>query len=127
MRVVFRKGVDEAWVRDTVSGLPFLELLGKRVLLRVELDDASALVKLTFRSDELDSEDPDGGFRLNVQPASSEALGPTLEVARHNDGRLADDIPVITEKQTLRKLQRRLEALDEYDSSRIRAFGSGSF
>ena len=124
MKALFTKETSDGQLRAAVDAIPFAELLGQRVLLRAEPDAGGGGVRLIFRKDVAGSNDPDGGLCVNVV-SQTEVLGPVVATARIKGGDQMD--AVIREKQVLRKIQRSLESVDGYVSSRIRAFGSGSF
>ena len=121
MRVSFRDWTEASLVRSLVGAFPFDTL---RNLQSAEETDGGNVWRLLFTRD---SGELDGGLKLGVV-FENDGRGPFLDISRLSDGRAKDDLPpVIREKQVGKKIVAALERDDSFLSSRIRAFGSGSF
>ena len=119
MRCVFQDGTTDSLVRKLIESYAFDTLRNYNSLTK----DEQGLRVLFQRED--DEAALDGGLRFDVV-YEKDGRGPFLDIARVNDGR--DGLPaVIREKQVCRKVVAHLERYEAFSSSRIRAFGSGSF
>ena len=135
MRVCFQEGTSAALISELVSEYPFTSLRGNPLVFPAE-DGGLRLLFQRPPSDDDDDDQPrvdddselvfDGGVRFSIVPVDEKGRGPFLDISRLNEGRKG--LPaVIREKQVCKKMVEKLQQHDSFASSRIRAFGSGSF
>ena len=146
MRVVFKEGTTSEAARELIRTYPFDKLRG----LPYTEDDGNGALRFISRTEEAQAVDAsdgieigsadtyekvsrgdatedglylDGGLLFSVVSNDGDLF---LDISRLNDGRPKGALPaVIREKQTMKKVTGHLG--DMVSSSRIRAFGSGSF
>ena len=126
MRVSFKEGTSDEWIRETVESIDFDATLKRPLTLRKPGDGdepSGAIVGIVFPRDDPEEPGHDGGVWISLVPSKA-----ALDLSRLPDDPMITEYPkVIREKQVMNKLVAQLDGFPEFVHARKRAFGSGSF